>query len=80
MNQAEGVSDRDLQGLIQKGVQAHQAGQLPEAETIYRQILDVFPRRGVRRQGGPPRADRRARQHGDNRTGCVGRNPNLKRY
>ena len=42
--QAEGgVSTYDLQGLIQKGIQVHQAGQLPEAEAIYRQILDIEP-------------------------------------
>ena len=42
--QAEGgVPTYDLQGLIQKGIQVHQAGQLPEAEAIYRQVLDVEP-------------------------------------
>ena len=42
--QAEGgVPTYDLQGLIQKGIQVHQAGQLPEAEAIYRQVLGVEP-------------------------------------
>jgi len=42
--QAEGgVPTYDLQGLIQKGIQVHQAGQLPEAEAIYRQVLEVEP-------------------------------------
>ena len=37
--QAEGgVPTYELQGVIQKGIQAHQAGQLPEAEAIYRQL------------------------------------------
>ncbi len=42
--QAErGVPTYDLQSLIQKGIQVHQAGQLPEAEAIYRQVLSVEP-------------------------------------
>ena len=36
-------SDNVIQDLIQKGIQLHQAGELPQAETIYRKILEVDP-------------------------------------
>ena len=38
-----GVPADKLLGLAQKGLQLHQAGQLQEAETVYRQILDIKP-------------------------------------
>jgi predicted O-linked N-acetylglucosamine transferase (SPINDLY family) len=36
-------SDHVIQDLFEKGLQLHQAGELPQAETIYRQVLDVDP-------------------------------------
>ena len=38
-----GIPVDKLLGLAQKGLQLHQAGQLQEAETVYRQILDIKP-------------------------------------
>lgn len=38
-----GAPDPDLQTLVQTGLRAHQAGQLPEAETAYLKILDAAP-------------------------------------
>ena len=38
-----GAPGNNLQDLIQKGIQAHQAGKLPEASAIYQQILDIEP-------------------------------------
>ncbi len=40
---ADSVPADDLQGLIQEGARLHQAGQLREAEAIYRQILEISP-------------------------------------
>ena len=38
-----GVPVDKLLELAQQGLQLHQAGQLQEAETVYRQILDIKP-------------------------------------
>ena len=38
-----GVPVDKLLELAQKGLQLHQAGQLQEAEIVYRQILDIKP-------------------------------------
>ena len=38
-----GVPADKLLELAQKGLQLHQAGQLQEAEIVYRQILDIKP-------------------------------------
>ena len=38
-----GAPGHYLQDIFQKGIQAHQAGQLPEASAIYQQILDIQP-------------------------------------
>ncbi len=44
MNRAEnGVSGQNLQALLQVGLRAHQAGQLPGAEAAYRKILNADP-------------------------------------
>lgn len=34
---------QDIQVLLQEGIRRHQTGQLPEAETVYRRILDFEP-------------------------------------
>ncbi len=34
---------QDIRVLLQEGVSRHQTGQLPEAETVYRRILDLEP-------------------------------------
>ncbi len=38
-----GALANQISELVQKGVQLHQAGQVQEAETIYRQVLDIDP-------------------------------------
>ena len=44
MNRAENaVSGQNLQALLQEGLRAHQAGQLPGAEAAYRKILNADP-------------------------------------
>ena len=40
---SDGAPNPDIQSLIDKAVQAHQAGQLPDAEAIYRKILTADP-------------------------------------
>ena len=42
MNRSEnGVSGQNLQALLQEGLRAHQAGQLPDAEAAYRRVLGL---------------------------------------
>ena len=38
-----GVLATQISELVLKGAQLHQAGQMPEAESIYRQVLDINP-------------------------------------
>jgi len=37
------MTEQDLSAIIQQAAAAHQAGQLDEAETLYRQVLDAAP-------------------------------------
>jgi len=38
------VSTEKIQGLVQQAIQIHQAGNLPQAENLYRQVLQVQPK------------------------------------